>query len=582
MNKTLLLAKTLFGRFFESELMPPGLPQVQLVIWAIVLLASPGLLLPVRFGGKYSGLYERHPELLQGAMHVDRLLFITLTMTALGVVALVIWDGIFPDRRDARILGGLPLPGRVPIAARLLALSALAALFLVGNNLIPSVVFGTIIGLFGGASSLFRGILAHFIATTMAGAFVFTTLVALQGCCLNLGSRRTSDRIALVLQVVFVMSLLQMIFVMPRMRAVLGDDLSSPWLLALPSAWFLGLYDVIGGKPVSGAWRLAGIASLASLASASLATTLLIGTHERLTRLAIESQEISRPRRRSITWFLDALTTRFAPHPISRAVFEFTLRTLARSRSHRLMLAAYLGVALALVMSAVLTTIVRTDQSALATPSVPILSAPFVIGFFLLIGARMGLAIPVEPRANWVFRIREPFDRIHAIAGVRSALLLVGVVPMVLIAVATAGYLWGVGVAVMHAIFCAFMGWLLVEVLLIRFGKLPFTCTYLPGKSRLNMLWPLYLQGFIAFSYTSAAVEVTLLGRPSSLAKVLIAIFAATAMLTIWRQRWLRDLAAFRFQEEDATAMFAGFHLSEGLASTPHDDRRLHWSQVDK
>jgi hypothetical protein len=575
MNKTLLLAKTFFGRFFESELMPPGLPQVQLVIWGMVLLASPGLLLPVRFATKYTNLHANHPELLGRAMLVDRLLFITLTMTALGVVALVIWDAIFPDRRDARILGGLPVPGRVPIAARLLALGALAGLFLAGNNLVPSIVFGATVGVFGGATNAFRGIFAHLTATTMAGVFIFTSLIALQGCCLNLGGRRTSDRIALLLQVLFVMALLQMIFFMPRMSALLGDDLQFPWLAALPSAWFLGLYDVLGGTPASGAWRLAAIASLAVVVSTSLAAALFIGTHDRLTRLAIESQEVSRPRRRSIVWVLDAVTARAAPHPVSRAIFEFTLRTMARSRSHRLLLGAYLGVALALVVSAIATSMLRTDVAALAAPSVTTLSAPLVVGFFLLLGARTGLAIPVEPRANWVFRIREPFDRIHAIAGVRSALIVIGVVPMVVIAAVGAGYLWGVWLALVHATFCAFMGWLLVEILLIRFGKLPFTCTYLPGKSRIGMLWPLYLQGFIYYCYTAAALELALLTNPSALFKFLCVIAGATVILTIRRHRWLRELLAFRFQEEDANAMFSGFHLSEGLASTPEEARRL-------
>jgi hypothetical protein len=575
MNKTILLAKTFFGRFFESDLMPPGLPQVQLVIWSMVFVAAPGLLLPVRFAGKYTQMYAYQPELLVRSMHVDRLLFITLTMTALGVVALVIWDGIFPDRRDARILGGLPLPGRVPIAARLLALSALAGLFLAGNNLMPSLIFGATMGLFGGATNPFRGIAAHLIATTLAGAFVFTSLVALQGCCLNLGGRRTSDRIALVLQVVFVMALLQMIFFMPRMRGLLTDDLQSPWLFAVPSAWFLGLYDVLGGKPVSGSGPLAVVATLATLASIAVSVLLFVGTHERLTRLAIESQEVGRPRGRALAWILDTLTTRAAPHPIARAIFEFTLRTLARSRSHRLLLAAYLGVALALVVSAVVPSILRSGAAAFASPAVAILSAPFVIGFFTLIGARIGLAIPVEPRANWVFRIREPLDRIHAIAGVRSALLVLAVVPMIAIAAASAGYFWGPWLALLHATFCAVMGWFLVEVLLLRLDKLPFTCTYLPGKARFGMLWPLYLQGFIIFCYTSAAAEVQLLKAPSALVNVVLVIAGANVILAIRRRRWLRNLLAFRFQEEDETAMFAGFHLSEGLASIPEDARRL-------
>ena len=43
----------------------------------------------------------------------DRLIFIILSMTAMGFVALVLWQNVFPDRRDARLLGVLPLRGRV-------------------------------------------------------------------------------------------------------------------------------------------------------------------------------------------------------------------------------------------------------------------------------------------------------------------------------------------------------------------------------------------------------------------------------------------------------------------------------------
>jgi hypothetical protein len=574
-NRTLLLAKTFFGRFFETDLMPPGLPQVQLVIWAMAFLAAPGLLLPVQFVAKYTILRAQSSEALTRAMLVDSLLFITLTMTAIGFVALVIWDGMFPDRRDARILMSLPLPGRVPIAARLLALSALVGIFLAGVNVVPSLIFGAAVGRFGGATNSLRGILAHLIGTSLAGIFVFTSLMALQGCILNVGGRRTADRIALLLQVLFVMALLQMIFFLPRMGAMLPGDLRDPRLFAIPSMWFLGLYDVLGGRPAPGAAGLASIAALATLTSISLAVGLFVATHGRLTRLAIESPEVSRPRGRAILWIVDAITARVVPHPIARAIFEFTLRTLSRSRSHRLLLATYLGVALALIASAIVPLVIRSGVAAFATPSVSILSAPFVLGFLVLIGARLGLAIPVEPKANWVFRIREPVDRVHAIGGVRAALLVVGVVPMVVVAGISAGILWGGWPALVHVTVCALMGWLLVELVLMRFDKLPFTCTYLPGKSGIFMLWPLYLNGFIAYCYTTAAAELALFNRPTALIKVLLVVLAAIVFLTVRRRRALRELLAFRFQEEDAAAMFAGFHLSEGFASNSEDTRRL-------
>ena len=152
MTPTRLLTRTFFRRFFESELMPPGLPQVQLVIWSIALLASPGLLLPGRLAYKYLALKD-HPAALMQAMLLDRLLFITLTMASLGLVALVVWDGVFPDKRDVRVLGVLPIRSRDLIVARLSALGLLALLFCIGLNAVPTVLYGPTISGYGGASN---------------------------------------------------------------------------------------------------------------------------------------------------------------------------------------------------------------------------------------------------------------------------------------------------------------------------------------------------------------------------------------------------------------------------------------------
>ena len=41
---------TFFSRLFESELMPPGLPQVRLLIWSAAPSSGPGVYLPVNDG----------------------------------------------------------------------------------------------------------------------------------------------------------------------------------------------------------------------------------------------------------------------------------------------------------------------------------------------------------------------------------------------------------------------------------------------------------------------------------------------------------------------------------------------------
>ncbi len=259
LTRTQLLARTFFARFFESDLLPPGMPQAQVVIWSLAFLAAPGLLLPVKFvPGNLRATQSRSRLCMRCC--VFRLFFITLTMTAIGFVALMIWDGIFPDRRDARILTPLPVPGSVLIGARLLALGALCGIFVVGINAVPTVFYAPTIAAFGGAANQVQGILAFVVANGLAGVFVFTTLVSLQGLALNLGGKKATDRVSLVLQVLFVAALLQMIFFMPRVGAALPADLTSGWLRAMPSVWFLGLYDVIGGRPAAGAPFLAVIA----------------------------------------------------------------------------------------------------------------------------------------------------------------------------------------------------------------------------------------------------------------------------------------------------------------------------------
>jgi len=545
--------------------MPPGMPQAQVVIWSLAFLATPGLLLPVKFvRGNLRN--NADPQAIAHALLVFRLFFITLTITAIGIVALVIWDGIFPDRRDARILTPLPVPGRVLIGARLLALGALCGIFVVGINAIPTVFYAPMIAAFGGAANQVQGILAYAVANGLAGVFVFSTLVSLQGLALNLGGKKAADRVSLLLQVLFVVALLQMIFFMTRVGAMLPTDLNSGWLRAMPSVWFLGLYDVIGGRPATGAPALALIALLATTTTVSGAVLLFVSTHARLTRRALESREVQAPGR-TATITLARLTRGICRHAVTQAVFEFTLQSLARSRSHRLLMAIYVGGALALVASAIVPVAIREGLVGFATPGIELLSAPLVIGFLTLVGMRVAIAIPVEPKANWLFRLGEPFDRAAAIDGVWIAMLFVGVLPTAFIALVTAGALWGVWPALVHAGITVLMGCLLVEILMIRLAKIPFTCTYFPGTSRVGTLWPLYLTGFGTYSYTVAALEAQFFKQPVAVVIFTVVIGSAIAVLAFRRRRRLAALPGLLFDEEDPAAIFEGFHLSEGLAA---------------
>jgi hypothetical protein len=567
-SKTILLARTFFARFFESDLLPPGLPQVQLIVWSMALLAGPGLLMPMFLSKRYPQL-EADPAQLAQALFGDRLIFITLGMTSMGFVALVLWQNVFPDKRDARLLGVLPLTERALVAGRLLALSMLAGVFVIGINAIPTVTYGPLVGYYGGAANVLLGAVAYLAATASGGVFVFFTLVTAQALCLNAG-RSFADRFAPALQVLFIFALFLQLFFLPRLMASLGADLArvaaDPVLRNVPFAWFLGLADTVGGRPGPGSLSLAGRAMLATVGMVGASFGLLALTHGRLMRMALEGRETkgrAGRTRRSILTPLVAVACRGATE---RAIFEFTVRTLLRSRSHRMLLAIYLGVALAMMSLSVAPLIVRDGLAGLAQPRAPLLAVPLIFFFFMLIGVSVMIAIPVEPKANWIFRLLEPADRVAAISGLRNAMLALIVAPVTLVAATVGTFAWGPWPALVHGLVCASMGWLLCELLLARVRRLPFTCTYFPGRTRMQM-WPIYVLAFSNYCFTTAVLELGFIASAGRLATFLLAVSASIAVLTLMRARRLADPPGLRFEEEDPEAVFEGFSLSEGLAA---------------
>ena len=48
-----MLARTFFGRFFESDVLP-AVPQVQVVMWSLAALAAPGFTIALRLERSYT------------------------------------------------------------------------------------------------------------------------------------------------------------------------------------------------------------------------------------------------------------------------------------------------------------------------------------------------------------------------------------------------------------------------------------------------------------------------------------------------------------------------------------------------
>src|SRR5919106_861772 len=127
------IARATFDGFLQSDLMPSGM-QAPAIIWAAAFLVAPSLLFPVSQLYKYFFLRTYHPALVERALWSDRMLFLIMSAGAVGLVSVVLWDTLFPARRDAFVLTPMPVSLPVQMLGRLGGLMGLCLIFIVGLN----------------------------------------------------------------------------------------------------------------------------------------------------------------------------------------------------------------------------------------------------------------------------------------------------------------------------------------------------------------------------------------------------------------------------------------------------------------
>jgi hypothetical protein len=559
-KQTAILARTFFSRMFESDLMPPGMPQVQIIVSVFAFIAAPSLILPLWLLKKYVVPPPR--ELMLAMMATDRTMALLLSMTATAFITLAIWENIFPDRRDSRTLGVLPVRSRSFVIARLYAIVVVFAIVFLGTTAISSIGFGIVGSMAGLSEGVFTRTLAHFLAVAGGEAFVFFGIVAVQCALLNVTGPSTAHKVAVVLQVLLIVAVLQMPLLLPTLsNFVLDADGAPPWAnlmsaSVLPPLWFLSLYQALIGQAYAGTEHLVTLAAIVGGLMPLFALGLYAGSYRRLTRLAIEGQPVPAEDRAPLASRLVGAASRaVASVPAAAGVCAFTIRTLVRSRQHRMLIAVWIGVALALSISAALPVIVRFGLVAFDRPRSALLAGPLIFAALTQTGMRSLFAIPVEIKANWTFRLREPLQLAPALSGAAAAMILCGVVPPVLLAFVTGAALWGVGIGVKHAIFCGVLATGFSQFLMRGVDRVPFTCTYTPGTAHIGKLWPLYLSMFSFATYGMASLEEEIL-RSNQGFLIAVSVFAVVAAALWWsRAREARQLINLRFEEESSNGL---------------------------
>jgi hypothetical protein len=552
-RQTRLLTRTFFARLFESELMPSGMPQVQIVVSVFAFLAAPSFILPLWLLKKY--IWMGNPAVLRAWMAADRTMALLLTMTATALITLVIWENIFPDRRDSRILGVLPIPPRSMVVARLTALVLLFVILFLGTTAIASCAFGVLGSMTG--QNFFAVFAAHFVAAAAAQASVFFGILLVQCAMLIAAGARMAQRLAVAMQIGLIVAVMQMPLLLPvAERYVLDADGAPLWLATgsawLPPLWFLSLYQWLVGASYAGSGPLAAAAALLGAALPLLALGVYAASFRRLTRLAIEGRPAPAVRLGWRDWrLLDRVSSLLARSREGAGVCGFTLRTLSRNRQHRLVLAVWVGVALALTLSAALPLVVRFGWARLAEPAPATLVGPLIFAALIQTGMRTLFAIPVEIRARWIFVLHEPRAAAPALEGATAAVVVAGVCVPAVLAFGMGAALWGTIVGLQHAVYVASLALLLAQVLNIGLDRVPFTVPYMPGTARIGKLWPLYLTLFSTFTYAMAELEASALLHWTMFLRIVAVVLVLALTMRLVRRRNAHRLPGLRFEPDD-------------------------------
>ena len=129
----------------------------------------------------------------------------------------------------------------------------------------------------------------------------------------------------------------------------------------------------------------------------------------------------------------------------------------------------------------------------------------------------------------------------------RKRVLVSGLLPVLLLLLPAEIIVWGGWRVPLHSVFQFAAGALLIEVMFWTFDKVPFTCSYFPGRSNMAILFVLYLYGFTAYSFHMADLESAL---EHSVWYAILSFTAAAILLTLcWRRHPAASAVRFEASE---------------------------------
>lgn len=503
----------------------------------LTLLAMPGGFVSVLLFDKYGSLLQW----LRGQTNVDALLiafpdeyfFIVLSMTVTGAIAVWRWDAIFPDRRDYMNLAHLPVSARTIFGANLVAIVFLVGLIAFDVNAASCVLFPMVVSASQGSLLFFLKFGAvHALGVLLSSVFSFVAVFAMLGLLVATLPPRVVRRLSIYVRAMIVVYLVTQLctsFAIPSLLQRAKGP-APWWTLLFPSCWFVSLCQLLRERANPAMAELARlcIPGLAALVIVALCT-YAIGYRRHFVQISeiVEGPAVVHG---SGLWHWRSLDRLILRTPFRQGCFRFVGKTLLRSEAHRLVLIGVAGLALVLSSQAMMQAFEGANSARQAAMTTEALSIPLVVSFLLIIGLRTVFEIPADLRANWIFQLMLDPNQ-QECAPLARRVILLAVLPWILvITFLVYFFLESALVAVLHTAVIATWSYLLTNIVLVRFRKLPFTCSMPVFKQHSIVILIVLCFGFLIYAGSTAEFESFALFRPMRMLALLPVAAAAWYM----------------------------------------------------
>jgi hypothetical protein len=513
----------------------------------------------------------------------DRAVYIALSMVVSALVAVAQWDSLVVDARDAAILEPLPVRAGTIRRAKLAAVAILGAAVALAVNIAPSIIFPWLM-VFGQplrVVDMATLMATHLAVTAAASAFAYLTIIALRGVLATLLPGRLFAHVSPWVQGTLIVVLGSALLLVPPTASDTAQRGFEGTRALAPPSWFLGIYegavghivtDIPRGRMTLRQQRADAIASaqyerhrphfapLARRALTVFALVLLVTAATNLTSArgfaALTPAAPATMRRR---WRIPHLiaTTLIVRDTTARAGFFFAFAAMWRSTVHRLALACAGAVGLAMCLIALSGfDVANASRAGLAPPRLLVVQ-PLFFGV-LLAGFRHAIRVPVELRAGWGFELAWREHERLFLAGVRRAAIVGLAVPALAATLPLFIFVMGWPLALAHAAWGLLGAIVLLEVMLVGYTKVPFTCSYLPNEN-MKALGPIFLIAFLIGAMFFAGMQGAALSGPGEairLVALLAFVFGVCRTISVRTRR----PPLVDFHEAPVTTQRLGLH----------------------